>query len=194
MTLVEHAQYELKRAGLLDEDSDYDGMIGKAALEIVEVFSKQGHSGTSAFVTIDIVTRLMKYEPLSDITSDPSEWVDVAEQAGTDAVWQNRRRSTTFSRDGGKTWYDIQDPSLNNGDVRERTRWVQYQLGDEQIRPGHRARVKPDAYTSGHGETVNGREGVFASARNGYAYIKYDDDNSSGGAPHRPELIEVEAI
>jgi hypothetical protein len=34
-----------------------------------------------------------------------------------DEMWQNRRRSTTFSRDGGRTWYDIDDPSLDNGDT-----------------------------------------------------------------------------
>lgn len=72
--LTDYAKDELTRAGLFDKDSDYDGMLGTAALEIIEVFAKQGHSGMSA-------------SPL----------------------WQNKRKSTTFSVDGGKTHYDLDD-------------------------------------------------------------------------------------
>lgn len=192
MNMVEYAANELRRAGLFDEDSDYDGMLGDAVLEIVKVFSKQGHSGMSAAMVTAILEKLLRYEPLTPLTSDPDEWMNVSDIAGAEC-WQSTRDPSVFSRDGGKTWYSIDDPSKNNGDVHERVKWLPYELGDENIKPGHRARVKPDAYSAGSGLEVNGKEGVFAGARNGYAYIKYDGDSDTAGAAHNPDAIEVEA-
>jgi hypothetical protein len=103
--LVAHARRELNIAGLLDEDSDYDGMLGRAALDLVKMFAGQGHSGASAFVTIDLTKRLMSYEPLTPLTADPTEWSLVAEEMSNgEDLWQNRRDSRAFSNDGGKTY------------------------------------------------------------------------------------------
>lgn len=101
MSLTEYAKDELERAGLFDKDSDYDGMLGEAALEIVEVFARQGHSGMSAAMVTAIVEKLMRYQPLTPLTTDPKEWMDVAP-----GMWQSRRSPTVFSEDGGKTAYD----------------------------------------------------------------------------------------
>lgn len=106
--LVAFARYELALAGLFDDDSDYNGMLGNAALDIVRVFASQGHSGYSAAITADIAVRLMRYEPLTALTFEPDEWNDVSDMSGT-PMWQNRRRSTTFSTDGGRTYYDIDE-------------------------------------------------------------------------------------
>lgn len=106
--LVKYAEEELKRAGLLNKNSDYDGMLGEAALEIVKVFSKQGHSGYSAETVTQIVEKLMRYEPLTPLTYAPDEWNDVSKESGSE-MWQNRRKSTVFSTDGGKTHYDINE-------------------------------------------------------------------------------------
>ena len=94
MSLVEHAQKELELAGLFDEDSDYNGELGKAALEIVEVFAKQGHSGASAYLTLSIVEKLCRWENLTPLTDDPSEWNEVGEN-----IWQNKRNPAIFSND-----------------------------------------------------------------------------------------------
>ena len=103
--LVTHARTELTKAGLFDSDSDYDGMLGEAALELVEKFADQGHSGFSAAMTIDIVSRLMRYEPLTALTDDPAEWNHVSnDMAGRPDLWQSRRDSAAFSNDGGKTY------------------------------------------------------------------------------------------
>ena len=32
-------------------------------------------------------------------------------------IWQNIRDCAAFSRDGGKTWYHLDDPTQNNGDT-----------------------------------------------------------------------------
>lgn len=107
MSLVQHAEYELKKAGLFDEDSDYDGMIGGAVIQLISTFAKQGHSGFSAMYTLDVFNRLAKFEALTPITSDPDEWNEVTSGGASD-LWQSRRNPSIFSTDGGKTWYDIE--------------------------------------------------------------------------------------
>jgi hypothetical protein len=62
--LVEHATKELVRVGLLDSDADYNGELGIGVLELIMVFAKQGHSGTSAEMTIELFTKLAKRELL----------------------------------------------------------------------------------------------------------------------------------
>jgi hypothetical protein len=114
--LTDHAQYELSRAGLFDDDADYGGAHGHAVMELIKTFAGQGHSGMSAGITLRLFHQLAKFKPIGTITSDPDEWGLV-----TDGMWQNKRRVTSFSRDAGKTWYDIEDESLNNGDVWHRS-------------------------------------------------------------------------
>lgn len=114
--LIDHAAKELKLAGLFDKDSDYNGMLGDAVLDLVKVFSKQGHSGFSAHQTLKIFNQVANYKPLTPIGTTKEEWINVSDMSG-EKLWQNSRRSTTFSRDGGKTWYDIDDPKLDNGDT-----------------------------------------------------------------------------
>ena len=58
-TLQTYAYDWLKSRGLFDEDSDYNGMLGEAVLELVKVFSKQGHSGFSAGLTKEMFYRLL---------------------------------------------------------------------------------------------------------------------------------------
>jgi hypothetical protein len=45
MSLVKHAKRELRLAGLFDNDSDYNGMIGDAVMELIKILSKQGCNG-----------------------------------------------------------------------------------------------------------------------------------------------------
>lgn len=127
MSLVKHAEHELRLAGLFDKDSDYDGMLGDAVLELVKVFAKQGHSGFSAHTTLRIFNEVANFKNLTPIGSTKDEWMDVTGMtADGKGTWQNRRRGTTFSRDGGKTWYDMDNPKLNNGDDWKRRWWKRY--------------------------------------------------------------------
>ena len=57
----------LKRAGLFDEDSNYSGKIGIAALEMIKQFSSEGHSEQSAGLCLSIFERLARFKPLSPI-------------------------------------------------------------------------------------------------------------------------------
>jgi len=109
MSLIEHAKRELKIAGLLDKDSDYNGGIGKAVLELIKTLAKQGHSGASANLTVETFYALARFKPLTPITSDPKDWAYI--ENGN--VWQNIRSSNLFSKDGGKTWYDVEVNNKN---------------------------------------------------------------------------------
>lgn len=62
--LVEHATSELRKHGLYDKDSDYDGMLGEGVEELIRVFSAQGHSGMSASMTRELFYKLSNFEEL----------------------------------------------------------------------------------------------------------------------------------
>lgn len=62
--LINHANAELKKAGLFDKDSDYDGELGKGVLQLITVFAGQGHSGMSAEMTIQLFTKLARFEAI----------------------------------------------------------------------------------------------------------------------------------
>ena len=102
--MIEHAKEELQRAGMLSKDSDYEGLAGKATLELVEAFERQGHSGFSAGLVLGLFSTLARFKALSPITNDPAEWTEVA-----DNLWQSKRQSDLFSADGGKTGYSCDD-------------------------------------------------------------------------------------
>ncbi len=113
---VDHSEYELKKAGLLDKDSDYGGMIGKAVLELMKVFASQGHSGMSAAYVRDLFNKLSNFKTLSPITSDPDEWTNVVEYSvNNEPLWQSKRSPATFSKDGGKTWYSLDEQTILKG-------------------------------------------------------------------------------
>lgn len=64
MSLLDHANKELQRVGLFDEDADYDGMLGDAVMELITVFANQGHSGMSAEMTIQLFEKLARFSDL----------------------------------------------------------------------------------------------------------------------------------
>lgn len=108
--LVRHARFELQRAGMYDSDSDYDGMIGECAEELVRTLALQRHSGGSLNYTLAIFDRLAHFKTLTPITSDPAEWMNVSEASGDNPMWQNKRSPSVFSKDGGAMWYDLDNP------------------------------------------------------------------------------------
>jgi hypothetical protein len=62
--LIDHANTELKKHGMFDKDSDYDGMLGEGVLELVTTFANQGHSGYSAMLTREMFYKLSNFEEL----------------------------------------------------------------------------------------------------------------------------------
>jgi hypothetical protein len=107
MGLIEHAKMELEIAGLFDKKGDfYEGATGKSVMELIELFSKQGHSGMSAPMVAGLFHKLANYEPLQPITGRDEEWSDVSNLGDGKPWYQNKRCSALF-KDGkdGKPYY-----------------------------------------------------------------------------------------
>ena len=106
MGLLDHAKMELEIAGYFDQDSDYGGMLAKAVMELMEVFSNQGHSGMSAAMTLELFSKLGNYKPLLPITGKDEEWGDVR-PLGDSGIWyQNKRESGLFKHEDGRVTYN----------------------------------------------------------------------------------------
>ncbi|MET9055239.1 hypothetical protein ABZW50_29240 [Streptomyces bacillaris] len=97
--LVAHARRELR---ILGEDRD----TIRGLCKVVQAFADMGHSGGSAPHAIAYLERLLRFQPLTDLTDDPAEWIDRYAEGMTSApLWQSNRNSEAFSTDGGKTYY-----------------------------------------------------------------------------------------
>ena len=97
--LVRHARHELRLIG--EDPATIRGLA-----KVVQAFADMGHSGTSAHFATQYLERLLRFQPLSDLTTDPAEWIDRhAEGMTTTPLWQSRRNSEAFPTDGGKTYY-----------------------------------------------------------------------------------------
>lgn len=108
MSLREFAEQELDAIGLISDgtESDINGWMRNNVLELLEVFSKQGHSGASAAYLTSILEKLLRYEPLAPLTGEASEWVEVAEQNGM-PLFQNKRCGRIFREGIDGLAYDI---------------------------------------------------------------------------------------
>ena len=107
MGLVSYAEHELKCAGLFDEDSDYDGMLGPAILNVVKAFADEGHSGCSASISIFALSRLLRFKPLALIKQPtPSDYIDIDLNG---CILQHNRDAELFSNNRGKTWYALDE-------------------------------------------------------------------------------------
>lgn len=102
--LVHHALVELQAAGHFDAD-DMSALAARGAVDLVRVFSTQGHSGFSASFMRHLFHKLVAYEPLGPLTGVDSEWVDVSEMSGV-TMYQNRRCGRVFKDSDGRA-YDI---------------------------------------------------------------------------------------
>lgn len=107
-SLVQHAEREIQIAGLFDKDSDYNGETGKNLMELVKVFAAQRHSGGSAAIVIKLLDKLLRFENITPLKYDASEWMDVSEMSGK-PMWQNKRNTAVFSEDEGETCYNVND-------------------------------------------------------------------------------------
>lgn len=123
--LVEFAEGELNL--LLKSCKDSESLKTQKAvnddiLDIIKLFSSQGHSGFSAGYSLNILKRLLDYKPLSAITGDEDEWEQL--NYSPDLAYQNKRcpslfrdadgkvynvEARVFSDDNGHTWYNCKE-------------------------------------------------------------------------------------
>ena len=102
--LVNHARRELELCGQMAEDPAYSASL----IAAVAAFASYGHSGGSAGVAIHQLHELLQFRTLSPLTNNPDEWFDHSDISST-PLWQNKRDPAAMSRDGGKTWYYVDD-------------------------------------------------------------------------------------
>ncbi len=118
--LEKHALTEFKACGWdynkkhyrsKDDNLSSQQWVMDHMLDILRVFSRGKHSGSSGHYIINHVTKLMRFEQLVPLTGEDWEWMEVTEYFGGDGaprkVWQNIRDSSVFKEDDGKGAYDI---------------------------------------------------------------------------------------
>lgn len=92
-----YAYDELTRAGFSEQDRS-------TVLQLMETFFDSWDSGGAVSVMIPVLNSLLRMHPLSPLTGEPDEWVEVGE-----GVFQNKRCGSVFkdtSYEGGMP-YDI---------------------------------------------------------------------------------------
>lgn len=109
MTLLDHARRELQLSGASTEDP----AICESLLKAVQAFASYGHSGGSAEWARETLHRLLAREPLTPITTDPSEW-RLAGGIGGRQTWQNVRDSRALSYDAGRTHFLVDDELVDD--------------------------------------------------------------------------------
>lgn len=104
--LVEYAKKEFLKLGytpVVKCGEGPDKWLQESVIELLEVFSKQGHSGSSAPYTINMFKKLAAFKPISPILCTDDEWFDIG---SSDESYQNNRCYSIF-KDGkdGKPYY-----------------------------------------------------------------------------------------
>ena len=98
MSLVDHAKREFEVLGWPGDD-EMQEMICNNILEMLEVFDKQGHSGSSAAYAIGLLKSLINFDPISPLTGEDGEWIEVG-----DGIYQNNRDGEVFKENGEAYW------------------------------------------------------------------------------------------
>lgn len=102
MTMMSWAEQELKLAGydINDPEDGPNRWLAEGTLELLKVFSEQGHSGMSAPYAVALFEKLALWKPIAPLTGEPNEWNDVGE-----STWQNRRNSVVFKGEDGQAYW-----------------------------------------------------------------------------------------
>ncbi len=105
--LVEYASSEFIRAEWCDSNFVFEdkmqGAVCKNVIDMLCVFSGEGHSGFSASYTLGVFNKVAKFKPLSPLTGADDEWNEVG-----DNNYQNRICGSIFKvgKQGKAYWLD----------------------------------------------------------------------------------------
>lgn len=104
--MLKWAEQELKFAGydINDPEDGPDKWLAEGTLELLKVFSNQGHSGSSAPYAIALFEKLASWKPIVPLTGKDDEWAEPYNDEGTR---QNKRNGAVFKgADGQAYWID----------------------------------------------------------------------------------------
>ena len=101
MSLLSYAEREMQLAW--PDAEPMQDMVKANVLELLKAFADQGHSGMSAPYVIGVFEKLAKFEPLTPLTGEDAEWMEVGE-----GIFQNIRYGSVFKegKDGEAYWID----------------------------------------------------------------------------------------
>lgn len=102
--LVAHARTEFAAAGYGDDEMNR--LMASDVVDLVRVFSAQGHSGFSASFCRKLFDKVVAFKPLGPLTGADSEWFDHGTSMGDKTRWQNKRCGHVFKDVDGQA-YDI---------------------------------------------------------------------------------------
>jgi len=121
--MVEHARRELERIGEEPDTIDWYLSVVRALTarrglvstrDGMAAFVAGGHSCGSLLHAASVLERLLRYEALSELTTDQAEWEDRSE-IGEQPLWQNTRDSRAISHDGGITYWMTHEAKAAGG-------------------------------------------------------------------------------
>ncbi len=99
--MMDWAKNELKLWNVDVDDDGFSKMASNNVLEVLDVLCNQGHSGMSAPIIMSIIQRLWSWKPLTPLTGEEDEWIEVGY-----GQCQNKRCHSVFKdRDTGKAHY-----------------------------------------------------------------------------------------
>ena len=93
--LYRFAREELDLADLLGKGSEYDGEMDRCVLRLMATFCREGHSGFSARLAVDIFSKVAMFKPLTPILDLPGQWIEFKEGG-----FQHKRCSRVFKENG----------------------------------------------------------------------------------------------
>ena len=110
-SLVEFAKDEFKIMGWDKTNDEMQLEVCNNLIELLSVLAKQGHSGFSIGYVLNLFNKLANFTPLSPLTGDSSEWVDVGtfhDKNGCEIkLFQNKLCSSVFKDSRDSRAYDI---------------------------------------------------------------------------------------
>lgn len=105
--MIEFSKRELDIIGMTEDSPDeINRMMRESILNIILVFSNSGFSGFSASYAVNVLEKLLRFDPLTPLTGEDDEWVDVSGYGDGTPHYQNKRASRVF-KDADGSAYDI---------------------------------------------------------------------------------------
>jgi hypothetical protein len=103
------AEAELARIGMPEGCAGIEADMRKCILDLVKMFSSQGHSGMSGSYCLGVVKKLLAWEPVTPLTGAEDEWGEISE-----GIFQNKRCSRVFKDSKNGHAYDIEGYVFKN--------------------------------------------------------------------------------